>query len=98
MKKISKSHNACEFLMYFLYAEGLCRFWFCFFFYFGEGCGESVFFVIFVGVLFLFNLAESARGIIKTKAGESFYVGSTQFYVPGEKGSFVFTQYDPPGS
>lgn len=77
--------------------KGCAGFGFVFFLFWGRVWGEC-FFVIFVGVLFLFNLAESARGIIKTKAGESFYVGSTQFYVPGEKGSFVFTQYDPPGS
>lgn len=46
--------------------------------------------------MLLFDWSESDWGIIKREAGESFYVGYTQFCVHGEGGSFVFTQNDPP--
>lgn len=79
--------------MCFLYAEGVYGVRGFFSILGGRG---RVCFVIVVGVLFLCDLSESTWGIIKREAGVSFYVGCTQFYVPGEEGSFVFTQNDPP--
>lgn len=89
MKKISKSHNAYKFLMCFLYAERNL------FLFLG---GKRIFVLLLLwGFVCFFNFSESIWGIIKTEAGESFYVGCRQFYVNGEEENFVFTWNDPPG-